>query len=130
MNLSTRRLAILISLLIVTPLGFASKFYSGPGAWWFNNYSGGIMYEIFWCLFFAWLCRHTSTFQIAFWVFLITCALESLQLWHPPFLECIRASFLGRALIGTTFSWLDFPHYLVGCLLGLYWMRWARHDSI
>jgi len=45
----------------------------------------------------------------------ITCSIECLQLWHPLFLESIRSTFIGGTLIGTTFSWWDFPHYAIGC---------------
>ena len=51
-------------------------------------------------------------------VFSMTSILEFLQLWHPAFLETIRESFIGRTLIGTTFSWPDFPHYAAGSALG------------
>jgi len=114
----TLRLPTLITLLIITPLGFASKFYIGPGAWWFNDYAGGIFYEIFWCLVVILLLPYTSAFLIASFVLVITCFLEFLQLWHPPFLETIRSIFIGSTLIGTTFTWWDFPHYVIGCFTG------------
>ena len=121
-HLQKHRLPILISLLVVTPLGFAAKFYPGPGAWWFNNYAGGLLYEVFWCLAAVLLWPRASAFRIAVLVLVITCALEVLQLWHPPFLEGIRATFLGRTLIGTSFTWWDFPYYILGCGAGWLWI--------
>jgi hypothetical protein len=53
----------------------------------------------------------------------VTYLLEALQLWHPTFLEKVRATFLGAALIGTTFTWWDFPHYALGSSIGWLWMR-------
>lgn len=123
MSLRTHRLTALVSLLVITPVGFASKFYSGPGAWWFNNYAGGVIYEIFWCLVVLLLRPRASIALIAIWVFAITCSLEFLQLWHPHFLTIVRATFIGRTLIGTSFSWWDFPHYFVGCCAGWFWMK-------
>ncbi len=58
-----------------------------------------------------------AVWQIPMWVFAITCGLEFLQLWHPPILEQIRSTFIGRASLGTTFSWWDEPHYVLGCVL-------------
>jgi hypothetical protein len=118
------RRRVLLSLLIVTPVGFSVKLYTGPGQAWVNNYAAGLVYEIFWCLalFLVWP-RWSSTARIAAGVFLVTSLLEVLQLWHPWALEQVRATFLGRALIGTTFSWWDFPHYVLGCGLGWLWMR-------
>jgi hypothetical protein len=113
---------IFISLLLIVPVGLATKFYRGPAAWWFNDYLGGVFYEIFWCLFFAFILPNVSAFLISIWVFLVTCALEFLQLWHPPFLEMIRSTFIGRAFIGHAFAWSDFPYYIIGSVIGWYWI--------
>ena len=113
------RLWIAVALLLVTPLGFAFKFYRGPGHIWFNDYGAGLLYEVFWILvfLFIWPSRK-ALIRISVWVFVVTCVLEVLQLWHPPLLEAVRSTFLGRALIGTSFVWWDFPHYLIGTALG------------
>ncbi|MHC4154572.1 MAG: ribosomal maturation YjgA family protein [Planctomycetota bacterium] len=120
----SRRKWILLSLCIVTPAAFLFKSYSGPAHKWFNDYGAGVLYEVFWCLvvFFLLPARRYIT-AIAVSVFATTCALEVLQLWHPWFLEQARSTFWGRALLGTTFVWWDFPHYVLGCLLGWVWMR-------
>jgi len=100
-------------------MGFLFKFYSGPAQWWFNDYGAGLLYEIFWILVvFFFLPRKELVNRIPIWVFMVTCLREVLQTWHPRILEHIRSHFFGRALIGTSFSWWDFPHYAVGCLLG------------
>jgi len=117
------RKRILLSLLAVTPLGFWLKLYAGPGQNWLNNYAAGALYEVFWCLIllFFWPRRKCAA-NIAAGVLFVTSLLEGLQLWHPWALEQIRSTFMGRALIGTTFSWWDFPHYFLGCALGWFWM--------
>ncbi len=123
---------VIFSLVVVIPLSFALKFYSGPGNWWFNNYGAGVLYEIFWILLaFLFFPSKRSANVIPIYVFIITCILEFLQLWYPAFLETIRSSFLGSALIGTTFVWWDFPHYVLGCLLGWIWVRFllGREDK-
>jgi hypothetical protein len=118
-TIGTARKRIFISLLIVTPTGFLFKLYSGPAQGWFNNYGAGVMYTIFWCLvcLFFWPRKEMIT-KIAVGVFLVTCSLEILQLRHTWVLEQIRSTFLGAVLIGTTFTWWDFPHYLLGCTIG------------
>ena len=122
--LSKRRSSIILSMLIIIPAGFLFKFYSGPLQNWFNNYFAGVLYEIFWCLvlLFIWTNKKYIT-KIAIGVFIITSLLEILQLWHPWILEQIRSTFIGKVLIGTTFSWWDFPHYILGCVIAWYWMR-------
>ena len=113
------------SLLAVTPVGFGFKLYTGPVQWWFNNYGAGLLYEIFWILIvFLIFPKERLVRKILMWVFIITCALEILQLWTPFILRAIRSSFIGRALIGTTFAWWDFVHYAIGCFLGWLWLRW------
>jgi hypothetical protein len=113
----------LLSLLVVTPLGFALKFYTGPGRNWVVNYADGVLYVVFWCLVLFLIRPHRQEAgRIALIVLVATSLLEILQLWHPPPLEAIRHTFLGRTLLGTTFSWWDFPHYLLGAALGWFWM--------
>ncbi|MFH1996883.1 MAG: DUF2809 domain-containing protein [Candidatus Omnitrophota bacterium] len=110
---------IVFLLSVVTPTGFLCKLYSGPLAWWFRNYCAGVLYEIFWILaIFLILPRKKLINTIPIAVFGITAFLETLQLWHPPLLESIRRTFVGGALIGTTFTVWDFPHYAVGCGIG------------
>lgn len=131
-NRQLRRLT-LISLLMVIPLGFLFKFYSGPGDRWLNNYAAGVLYEIFWCLAAFWVVpRRRAISLIPLWVFGITCALEILQLWNPPILQFLRSSLAGRLLLGTKFSWWDFPHYAVGCVIGWFWLRqiWQRQHAL
>lgn len=113
---------LLISILILIPIGISTKFYHGIGAEWVRGSSGAILYEIFWCLLIFGITRFRPR-NIALSVFIITCILEFLQLWHPPFLEWIRSFFIGRLLIGSTFSWYDFPYYLIGSGIGWLWMR-------
>ncbi len=115
---------IILSLLIVVPMGFLFKYYTGFAHEWFNNYGAAVFYEIFWCLFaFLFTRSRAAVIQIPLWVFVITCILEFLQLWHPPLLTAIRATLIGKWLIGTTFALWDFPHYLLGCVLGWLWLR-------
>ena len=112
------------------PLGFYSKFYRGPATEWVSGSLGGVLYEIFWCLLIFLCFPRTKPLRIAGIVLAVTCLLEFLQLWHPPFLETLRSCFLGRALLGTTFTWLDLPHYLAGSLLGWLWVERLRRKFL
>lgn len=109
---------ILIALLILTPLGFYTKYYTGPLQDWVRNSLGGVFYEIFWCLVLGLLFRRLRPVAIAGVVFLVTCGLEFAQLWHPPFLEYLRSTFMGMTILGNSFTWSDFPYYFVGSALG------------
>ena len=112
------RIFTLLSILIVTPLGFGSKFYAGPGAKWVNDSLGGFLYEIFWSLVISFILIKAKAWKIALSVFIVTSILEFLQLWHPVFLEIIRSTFIGRTIIGTTFVPSDFIYYTIGSFVG------------
>ena len=119
----------LISLLLVTPIGFYSKFYKGSFEFWVNNSLCDVFYEIFWCLIVFLFFQKIKTKMIALLIFLVTCLIEFSQLWHPPFLELIRVTFIGRTILGTSFVWADFLYYLIGCFLALLWMNLIKKMS-
>lgn len=123
------RRAALLSLVLVTPAGFLCKYppFAAPG--WIPNGLAGALYEIFWCLAALALLPRARPGRIAAAVLLATCALEFLQLWRPPLLEAVRATFLGRALIGSDFAWADFPFYLLGSAAGWGWLALIRRRA-
>ncbi|MFL6463129.1 MAG: DUF2809 domain-containing protein [Bryobacteraceae bacterium] len=88
-----------------------------------RDYSGGAAYVIFWILIYAFLKPTAPALPVTLTVFVITCCLEFLQLWHPSWLEAIRRTLPGRLVLGTTFQWSDFPPYVVGTLIGFVAMR-------
>jgi hypothetical protein len=116
-------------MLVITPVGFASKFYSGPAEDWVRNSLGGVFYVIFWCLVLFFIFPRMKPTIIALVVLLATCSLEFLQLWHPAPLEWLRKSFLGRTVLGTTFMWSDFPYYVVGAGIGRLWLKMLQRRS-
>lgn len=116
---ATIHIYILFLIAITIPLGFGLKYYHGPGHTWCNLHGAGVLYEVFWCLAaFLFFPSRKAIIPITLSVFFVTCGLEVLQLWHPPFLETIRAARPGVWLIGNGFDWWDFPHYAAGCALG------------
>jgi hypothetical protein len=119
----------LLSLAIVLPAGLYSKRYHGPAEFWVNTSFDGVLYEIFWCLLLSLVFPRTRPRNLAVSVFTGTCVLEFLQLWHPPFLESWRHTFVGAGILGTTFGWSDFPYYLVGSALGWLWLYLLRRAS-
>lgn len=116
------RIALLISIIVIVPLGYAVRFH-GPAPEWLNDSLGSIAYEIFWILLVALLFPQASPLWTAVGVCLATCALEFLQLWQSPLLQTMRATLPGRLVLGNTFTWSDFPSYLIGSVLGWLWMR-------
>lgn len=116
-NNSKSRKILLWLLFIITPLGFLTKFYSGYLQNWLNNSVAGLIYVIFWCLLIRYIFIKLKPINVTVSVFLVTSLLEFTQLLKYPFLEFIRSYFIGRALIGSTFSPGDFLYYTIGAVL-------------
>lgn len=121
-----QRVYTLISLIILTPIGFSSKFYQGPAAIWVNYSLGGFFYVVFWCLFFFLVFFKSKPWLISSSVLVATCLLEFLQLWQSGFLQPVRHTFLGSALLGNAFTWSDFPYYFAGSGIGWLWLKWLQ----
>ncbi|MDJ0507996.1 MAG: DUF2809 domain-containing protein [Crocosphaera sp.] len=119
-----KRSLITLSIFLVIPLGLYSKYYRGIGSAWLNDYGAAIWYEVFWCLLaFYFFSGQKALKLIPIYVFIITCLIEIFQLWNPPILALIRSHILVKLVLGTTFSWWDFPHYLIGCLIAWLWLE-------
>ena len=124
-TIAKRRLVAIGLVPLVILFGLGCKYYRGVGADWVNNWGpGSVAYELlFMLLAFIVVPRRDAIYRIALGVFLGTCLVEFLQLWKPTFLEAIRVTLPGRLILGTTFSWWDFPAYVVGCILGVLLLR-------
>ena len=86
---------------------------------WWRGHGGGIPYVVFWIMLgFVVLPFRRCVLAICWIAVLMTCALEVLQLWHPVWLDNIRATRFGAALLGSGFVWSDFPPYFIGGALG------------
>jgi glycopeptide antibiotics resistance protein len=118
------RIALLINIIVIIPLGYAVRFSHGPAPEWFNDSFGSIAYQILLILLTALLWPQVSLAWTAFGVCLASCGIEFLQLWQPPFLQAARATLLGRLILGNTFTWSDFPPYFLGNLLGWVYVQW------
>lgn len=125
-HMTTYHRNLLLSLGLIVPFGLFTKFYQGPGQRWLNDSFGGIPYEIFWILLVAWIWPRGKPVAIALGVFGVTVGLEFLQLWHPAWLQAIRATLPGRLMLGHAFTWSDFPYYAMGCVLGGLWLWGLR----
>jgi hypothetical protein len=130
-SLGRERSALAALLLFEIPFGYWLRFRA-PFSPQFCDSAGGALYVILWILMVGVFLWRPAARRIAGTVLAITCALEFLQLWHPAWLEAIRATFPGRVLLGTTFGWTDFPPYFLGAALG--WLmlgavRWLRQSE-
>ena len=117
-NLRTR-LAAAGGAALLVPIGLGTKIYAGPGADVVRASVGGALYVAFFCLAALVVWPRARPWVVSASVLGATCLVEVLQLWHPAWLEAIRATTPGGLLLGSAFGWEDFPWYGVGALLGL-----------
>jgi glycopeptide antibiotics resistance protein len=120
------RIALLVGIIVIIPLGAAVRFSRGLAPEWFNNLFGNVAYEIFWISLVLFIWPRFSKIRAAVAVCIATCGIEFLQLWKPSFLQAIRATLPGMLVLGNNFSWSDFPSYFVGSFLGWLWVRWLH----
>jgi hypothetical protein len=119
------RLICAAVLLVLVALGLGSKAYSGWGQGWIHDFSGDVLYEMFWIwLVGGWQLRWRVE-RIAIATFIITAIIEVSQLIAFP--AAWQTQLWWRLLLGTSFSWPDFPCYAAGALLGAISLTWLRN---
>jgi Protein of unknown function (DUF2809) len=121
------RLALLISIIFIIPLGYVVRFSQGLGLPWLRDLLGSVAYEIFWILLVAFLYPKIAPSKVAIAIFIATCGVEFLQLWQTPFLQAARSTLVGRLVLGNTFAWSDFIAYFIGSFAGWLWLRGLIH---
>ena len=119
-NTAKRRITFLCLCLAVASGFYMWRYYEGWSSYWVKYYFSGSVYVIIWCLlFFLFWPSSRNILRIPIAVFIATCALEFLQLWKPDFLQELRSTLAGAAILGTTFVWLQFPFYVLGAIVSI-----------
>ena len=128
-TMNRRRLLFLGIALLLVPVGFGLKDYRGPGQWWVNNWGSSLAYEWFFMAAALMLRpRRSAVVPIAVGVAAATVLVEFGQLWKPAWLQAVRATFVGRTVLGNSFTWWDVPAYPIACALGagVLLLAWPR----
>jgi hypothetical protein len=119
------RIVHILSACGLVVLGLAIRWF-GSSTGWLNNYGGGIVYVWFWSVTVLAVWPYARTGRVVGSVLGATCLVETMQLWHPPWLESIRASPFGSIFLGRTFDALDIVHYVVAAAIGYGALRWLE----
>ncbi len=119
-NFIKKHKLIIYILILLVPIGLATKFYTGINYFWVNNSLSDILYEIFWSLLLFILFPKIKILTNVLIIFIITSGIEVLQLVDHHLLATARSTFLGKILLGTTFVWADFFYYFLGCLISYF----------
>jgi hypothetical protein len=90
-----------------------------PLSGFFSKYGGDALWAlmVFLCFGFA-FCR-SSTLRIALGALCFAWAIEFLQLYHAHWIDTVRATRVGRLVLGDTFNGPDLIAYTVGIAVGV-----------
>ena len=116
--LSATTIKKLVLLLVIIPIGFLTKVYTGFGAEFVHNHLGGIIYVVFFILFTSIFFSKANPLVLSVIVLFVTILLEFTQLIQNPTLNKLRQYFIVRALFGGVFNMIDLLYYIVGALSG------------
>jgi hypothetical protein len=125
-NYGKYRIALLIGMILIIPLGYSVRFATSLGSPVFQDVFGSIAYQVLLMFVFAFFYPRVDLAKVAVGVFLVSSAIEFLQLWQAPWLLAIRSTWAGRVLLGNTFLWADFPPYAIGAFLGWLCLKGLR----
>jgi len=114
-----KRLLFFIVTILITPLGFATTFYLGPGSKWVELYAGDIFYPVFWYFLIMTIFPRLNYLLLAGFNLLFDIIIEFSQLLEIPFLENIRENFIGRTIFGSGFDKNDFMYYIFGNVISI-----------
>lgn len=113
------RLLYFIAILVVIVAGLASRRYP----WLFPEYMGKYPGDALWALmvFLGWgiVFPAISTRRLAVYALATSFVDEFSQLYHAPWIDSIRSTFLGHIILGSGFMWFDFAAYAIGILIGV-----------
>ena len=84
---------------------------------WFQDAGGGILYVGLLAVILRVLSPKMSAAKTAALALALTAAVEFSQLLTHPAAIAIRSTLPGRLVLGSTFSWWDFPPYFIGAAL-------------
>ena len=116
MDAVRRRVPFFCALLILCAAGLLTRRLNAAHPNFFTAYFPDAAWTMaVYCSFGLLLCKDARLhFPAALGVsFLVEC----LQLWHPPFLEALRATTLGGLALGYGFLWSDLVCYTVGACI-------------
>ena len=112
-----RRLLYIISIVIVIALGLASRKVMGF-PYFVYEYVGDVLWAVNVYLLFAVLFPSEKIPLISVVTFFFSFLIEFSQIYHAPWIDSIRDTFIGGLVLGYGFLWSDILCYLIGTAIG------------
>ena len=108
---------VLVAMTIVT--GLASRHYSSSLPHWVESYLGDTLWALMVFLLVGSLFHTKSTLWAAIVALAFSYLIEISQLYHAPWIDALRANWLGGLILGFGFLWSDLVCYTVGIGFGV-----------
>ena len=112
-----RRLIYLLLLIFCIWLAFATRLHATWFPAFIAEYGGDTIWAGQFLLFLRIIFIRTSLSTLAFLNFILGVLVETSQLYHAPWIDRIRSTVVGEALLGLGFLWSDIICYAAGTLL-------------
>jgi hypothetical protein len=103
---------------VVVALGLASRRYAAVLPEFLAEYSGDTLWALMAFLTVGFVFPRWSTLSVSAAALAISYAVEISQLYHAPWIDNVRHTWLGGLALGYGFLWSDILCYTVGVTLG------------
>ena len=117
-ELKRRRLPYLISIIVVIALGIASRKIMGF-PYFVYEYVGDVLWAANLYLLLCFLFPKEKISILAFISITFSVLIEFSQIYHAPWIDSIRVTFLGGMVLGYGFLWSDILCYVIGTFIGV-----------
>lgn len=115
--MNKQRLAYTLLFFITIPIGLLTR--KKPN--WFlpfiAKYGGDVLWAALFFFLFRWFFINKPLWKIALYTYFFAVCIEVSELYHAPWIDDIRRTFLGKMILGFGFLWSDIICYAVGVLL-------------
>jgi hypothetical protein len=119
MTSTKKRWVYLVVILINIPVGLATRRYGRAMPDLVAEYGGDVFAAT--CILFGvrFLFPQLALWKVALWSYLVCISIETLQLYHAPWIEKVRHTPPFGILLGYGFLWSDWVCYAVGTAMAL-----------
>lgn len=85
----------------------------------FAKYAGDALWALMIFVGIGFLLPARSTMAVAGLAAVVCVLVECSQLYHAPWIDAIRSTWIGRMTLGSTFGWGDLAAYCAGIVAGV-----------
>lgn len=133
LQMKTKRVIYFILILLTIPAGLLSRNKNLDLPYLYSTYGGDVLSAT--CIFFGvrFVAAKAPLYKILLCSYVICIAIETLQLYHAPWIEKIRHTPPFGILLGYGFLWSDWICYAAGVVIALlisYWLEKILYKKI